>query len=395
MHISVFRSNWSRNAAAALIFGFSVWIGVACFAPASAQQQVLRLGVLGPLTGDLAFGGEFQLKGAQLRADELNKMQDRVKIEIIAEDDTSKCDVSVSAARKLIVRDKIHALLGAWQSTCTLAVVPITATAKIPQYTTSIAAPITEQGSEWIFRVAVQSKQLNLATVGYVIKELGVKKVAILTSNEEAGKSISATTQAALKAHGLEPVAKEEYARGDKDFTGQLGRIRAAGADAIVFATGFQEQAIIARQVNELGMKARLLGGDTMPGNPKFVELGGKHVEGMIFSTVFVPARSDPRTANFVKNYQAKFNESPDPWAGQFYDAVGLIFEAVKANGYVVNSVQIGEFTRKLNSPQSTYKGIMGDLYFDKTGDGAWSPMIAEVVNPTSTTGDFWKVLVR
>ena len=85
---------------------------------------------------------------------------------------------------------------------------PITAAAKIPQYTTSIASSITEQGSEWIFRVAVQSKQLNLATVSYAVKEFGVKKIAILSSNEEAGKSVSATTIIALKQHGLEPATR-------------------------------------------------------------------------------------------------------------------------------------------------------------------------------------------
>ena len=142
-------------------------------------------------------------------------------------------------------------------------------------------------------------------------------------------------------------------------------------------------------------MKVHILGGDTMGGNPKFVELGGKHIEGMVFATVFVPAASDPRTASFVKNYQAKYNERPDPWAGQFYDAVGLIFEAVKANDYVIDSGKIGEFTRKLNSPQNTYSGIMGNLFFDKTGDGAWSPMIAQIVNSTSAEGDFWKVLSK
>ena len=318
----------------AVVFGLAAVV-IAPFGDRAEAAKVLRLGVLGPLTGDLAFGGQFQLKGAQLQAELLNKMQNKIKIEIIAEDDESKCDVSVSAARKLIARDKVHALLGAWQSTCTLAIVPITAAAKIPQYTTSVAGPITQQGSKWIFRVAIPTKGLNIATITYAVKKLGLKKVAILSSNEEVGKSFSASSIAVLKTHGLKPVTRQEYARGDKDFTGQLGRIKAAGADAIIMATGFQEQAIIARQVKELGMKVRLLGGDTIGGNPKFVDLGGKHVEGLVFATTFIPVSSDKRLAPFMKAYLAKYNERPDPWAGEFYDAVGLIFEAVKANGYV------------------------------------------------------------
>ena len=378
----------------AVVFGLAAVV-IAPFGDRAEAAKVLRLGVRGPLTGDLAFGGQFQLKGAQLQAELLNKMQNKIKIEIIAEDDESKCDVSVSAARKLIARDKVHALLGAWQSTCTLAIVPITAAAKIPQYTTSVAGPITQQGSKWIFRVAVPTKGLNIATITYAVKKLGLKKVAILSSNEEVGKSFSASTVAALKTHGLKPVTRQEYARGDKDFTGQLGRIKATGADAIIMATGFQEQAIIARQVKELGMKVRLLGGDTIGGNPKFVDLGGKHVEGLVFATTFIPVSSDKRLAPFMKAYIAKFNERPDPWAGEFYDAVGLIFEAVKANGYVPDSKQIGAFTRNLTSAKNSYSGILGNVYFDKTGDGAWEPIIGEIVDTKNANGEFWRSLGR
>ncbi len=378
----------------AVVFGLAAVV-IAPFGDRAEAAKVLRLGVLGPLTGDLAFGGQFQLKGAQLQAELLNKMQNKIKIEIIAEDDESKCDVSVSAARKLIARDKVHALLGAWQSTCTLAIVPITAAAKIPQYTTSVAGPITQQGSKWIFRVAIPTKGLNIATITYAVKKLGLKKVAILSSNEEVGKSFSASTVAVLKTHGLKPVTRQEYARGDKDFTGQLGRIKATGADAIIMATGFQEQAIIARQVKELGMKVRLLGGDTIGGNPKFVDLGGKHVEGLVFATTFIPVSSDKRLAPFMKAYIAKFNERPDPWAGEFYDAVGLIFEAVKANGYVPDSKQIGAFTRNLTSAKNSYSGILGNVYFDKTGDGAWDPIIGEIVDTKNANGEFWRSLGR
>ena len=378
----------------AVVFGLAAVV-IAPFGDRAEAAKVLRLGVLGPLTGDLAFGGQFQLKGAQLQAELLNKMQNKIKIEIIAEDDESKCDVSVSAARKLIARDKVHALLGAWQSTCTLAIVPITAAAKIPQYTTSVAGPITQQGSKWIFRVAVPTKGLNIATINYAVKKLGLKKVAILSSNEEVGKSFSASSIAVLKTLGFKPVTKQEYARGDKDFTGQLGRIKASGADAIIMATGFQEQAIIARQVKELGMKVRLLGGDTIGGNPKFVDLGGKHVEGLVFATTFIPVSSDKRLAPFMKAYIAKFNERPDPWAGEFYDAVGLIFEAVKANGYVPDSKQIGAFTRNLTSAKNSYSGILGNVYFDKTGDGAWEPIIGEIVDSSNANGEFWRSLGR
>ena len=250
--------------------------GVASLIPAigrAAEQKVIKIGVIGPLSGDSAWGGQYQLNGARLKAEELNATGSDIQIEIISEDDASKPDQSLAAAKKLIARDKIHALLGAWNSTCTLAILPITAAEGVPQLTTSIAGPITQQGSKWIFRTNAHTSVLNYQTLEYVVREMGLKKIAIFTSNEEVGKSARVTAENALQKLGLKPVAKEEWSVGDKDFTGQLGRIQASGADGLFFTIGFKEMAIIARQVRQLGMKVQLVGGDTLPGNKKFLEL--------------------------------------------------------------------------------------------------------------------------
>lgn len=361
---------------------------------AMSQQspQVVRIGVIGPLTGDSAYAGQYQLRGAQLHAEQINASQNDIRIEIIAEDDETKCDRAVAAARKLITRDKIHVLLGAWWSTCTLAIVPITKAAQIPQYTVSVAGPITQQNSEWIFRIGLQTGALNRATLQYAVKNLGLKKIAILASNEEVGKSFVRTSEAAIREQGLVPVAIEEFSRGDRDFSGQLGRIRAAGADGIIMATGIQEQAIIVRQINEIGLKARIFGGDAIFGNSKFVELSGRHIEGGIFASVFVPADGEASIKPFVDAYRKKHGDTPDPWAAQFYDAVGLIFAAVKANKNVPDSRQIGAFTRTLKSPEVAYNGVLGKVHFDSTGEGIWSPAIAEVV---SSSPPRWKINKR
>ncbi len=374
-------------------FAAALAAAVAAPGPAVAQSpSVVRIGVLGPLTGDLAYAGRFQLHGAQLHAEQINASQNDIRIEIIAEDDESKCDRSVSAARKLITRDKIHALLGAWQSTCTLAVVPITAQAKIPQYTTSVAGPVTRQGSEWIFRVGLQTSVLNRSTLEYATKDLKLSRVAILASNEELGKSFVKTAEAALKELGYEPVAIEEYARGDKDFSGQLGRIRGKNPDALIMSTGIQEQAIIARQIREMGLNVQLFGGDTIFGNPKFVELAGKDIEGALFATVFIPAENVPGMGEFTEAYRKRFGEAPDPWAAQFYDAVGIVYAAVKANKNVADAQQIGAYTRSLSSMEKSYPGLLGNVHFDSTGEGIWPPIMGEI---TSSNPPKWKVVNR
>ena len=162
-----------------------------CLAPDALAQTRIKLGVIGPLTGDFAFGGQFQLNGARLKADELNARKEGMTVELVAEDDQSKCDVAVAAARKLITRDRVDAVLGAWQSTCTLAILPITQQAEVPQFTTSVAAAITQSGSRWVFRVALPTRVLNRSSLEYAVKVMKIDKIAIFTSNEEVGKSIA------------------------------------------------------------------------------------------------------------------------------------------------------------------------------------------------------------
>ena len=148
----------------------------------------------------------------------------------------------------------------------------------------------------------------------------------------------------------------------------------------------------MARQVRELGLNVQILGGDTILGNPKFVELAGKDIEGAILATVFIPSEDTPGISDFVKAYRERFKELPDPWAGQFYDAVGIIYEAVKANNNEPDPRKIGEFTRGLSSPEKAYSGLLGRVYFDKAGDGSWPPVVAQIV---SATPPRWKLLNR
>lgn len=377
----------ARGGAAAILLSAALLFG----ADAGAQENVVRIGVVGPLTGDLAYGGQSQLRGAQLAAAEYNASQKNFKIEVIGEDDESKCDRAVAATRKLIARDKVVAILGNWFSTCSLAMVPITAQAKVPQYTVGIASPITQQGSEWIFRMALKTAVLNDAVIDHVVGKIGMRRIAILSSNEEVGKSLVDTTEKALKRHGLTPIAKEEFGRGDKDFSGQLGRIRALNPEGVIMGTGFQEMAIIARQFRELNVPGRLLGGDPIAGSARFLQLSGKHVEGLIFATPFIPVVDNPRIGAFVKAHQQQFSgDVPENWAAQMYDAVGMIAEAIKANGNKADPTQIRDFTKSFVSADKSYRGLIGNLYFDKFGDGSWQPIIGEVERAVPPK---WKIL--
>ena len=104
----------------------SVALAVALAVNGAAAQQVIKIGVVGPLTGAFAAVGQSQLTGAEMRAKEINAAGGAYKIELISEDDASNCDQSVNATVKLITKDNVVAILGAMNSPCALAMVPVT-----------------------------------------------------------------------------------------------------------------------------------------------------------------------------------------------------------------------------------------------------------------------------
>jgi branched-chain amino acid transport system substrate-binding protein len=335
----------------------------------NAQNLVIKIGVVGALTGDFSAVGNSQLTGAQMKAKEINDSGGNVKVELIAEDDASNCDQSVNATTKLITRDNVAAILGAVNSPCALAMVPVTQRYETPQFTFGVGTAITQKGSKWIFRVAVGAPGQTRELANYAVKKLGLKKIAVLYSDDEYGASMATGFKEALAALGMQPAAYESYPRADKDFSGQLTKVKNAGATAL-FATGsYAASALIAKQAKQLGLQLQLLG-DTGNATPKFIELGGEAVEGTVLVEPFTPADPDPRIQDFVQKYRKQFNRDPDGWVAEMYDAVGMIQTAVTKAGKVDRKA-IRDHAVSLK-PGAGYKGILGEWYFSSNGDATF-----------------------
>ena len=334
--------------------------------PAWAADKTVKIGVVGPLTGQFAAVGQSQLNGAKMRADEINAAGGDYKVELLSEDDASKCDQSVNATVKLMTRDKVAAILGACNSPCALAMVPMTKRYTTPQFTFGVGTAITKQGSEWVFRVAVGAPGQTKALAEYAVKELGQKKIAVLYSDDEYGASMAEGFKAALAALNLKPAAMESYPRSDKDFSGQLAKVKSSGATALYCTGSYAASALISKQAQQLGLTLQLLG-DTGNATPKYVELGGESVEGAVIVEPFTPADPDAKIQEFVQKYEKLFNRKPDGWVAEMYDTVGLIMAAVQAAGKVDNKA-VRDYAASLK-PGSGYKGILGEWYFDQEGN--------------------------
>jgi len=341
--------------------------------PAHAQT-VIKIGLVGPLTGSFAAMGESQRSGAQMRADEINAAGGKFKITLLPEDDGSDCNQSANATVKLITQDQVTAIIGADNSPCALAMVPLTQRYKTPQFTFGVGSAITRQGSHYVFRIAPAAPAQTRALAAYVLDTLKKRRVAILYSDDEYGASMATGMKQALADHGFPAVASEVFPRADQDFTGELTTIRNANPDALFTTGSYTASALIAKQARQLGIDAQILG-DTGNATPKYAELGGAAVEGAILVQPFAPTDPDPKIQDFVKRYQAKYNRVPDGWCAELYDTIGMI-EAAGSDTREAVRAHTAAFT-----PDKPYQGILGNWSFDAAGDATFPLKFIQIRN--------------
>ncbi|MCC7271172.1 MAG: ABC transporter substrate-binding protein [Alphaproteobacteria bacterium] len=349
-------------AASAVAFGLG--------ASAAGAQQVIKIGVVGPMTGAFAAVGQSEITGAEMRAKEINAAGGKYKIELVTEDDASNCDQTVNATVKLITKDNVVAVLGAMNSPCALAMVPITRRYKTPQFTAGVGTSITKQGSDYVFRIAVGSIGQTRELAAFAIDKLGQSKFAVIYSDDEYGASMANGFKDALAARGMQPLVFDSVPRADQDFTGQLTKIKASGATALFTTGAFTFSALMAKQAKQLGMSLQLLG-DTGNASPKYIELGGDAVEGAVLVEPYTPADPDPKLQAFTAKYKQQYGRDPDGWVAEHYDAVEMIHQAVLKSGKIDRQT-VRDFAASLKAP-GTFRGILGDWTFDATGDASFN----------------------
>ncbi|NLS44217.1 MAG: ABC transporter substrate-binding protein [Firmicutes bacterium] len=314
---------------------FSLVIGIALISvpySGSAANKVLKIGSVAPETGDSADLGQAQRRGIQMACDEINEQgwAGDWKLEPHFEDDEGNPTKAASVTNKLIQETKVPVIIGAINSSCTLAAMVHTERAGIPQITSgSTGASITAQGNKWIFRTAVNDSHQAIALIDYAINRLNLKKVSTFTAADDYGQSGAVLLKAAADKAGLEVVVEATYNTGDKDFKPQLLLMKERGTEAIFMWGIYVEPALIGNQARLLGMDCQLFAASGSASH-KLIELGGEALQGMILTQSFLPESDIPRVKSFIDNYNKRFGEDPIPHAAQPYDSVYIIADAVR-----------------------------------------------------------------
>jgi branched-chain amino acid transport system substrate-binding protein len=355
--------------------------------PTEAQQEPLKVGLIQPLSGPIAAAGSYITNGAKIALDRVNAkggVKGR-KLELIIEDNKSDPAETRNAAEKLIVRDKVPVLIGAWGSSMTLAMMPLAAQHGVGILVeTSSSVKITDPktpGSKVVSRISPTS-ELEAVGVESLLPQLGIKKAGYIAVNTDWGRGAVVAFGDVLKKHGATVDLVEYVGQADTDFYSQLTKFKAAGVDSVIITDDAPKAAKMLQQMKELGLNAKVLitGGSAWPDS--MVQLGGAPaVEGAMFINFYNPydyaMAGDPEAS---RAYVEEWKKRGFPWIGvvegmRGFDAVNVVAKALETAGDLTPA-RVLDAVRHVEM-----KGLYGLIKFDKNGQSYSNIILTQVKN--------------
>jgi branched-chain amino acid transport system substrate-binding protein len=349
-------------------------------AGAGAARADIKIGVFGPMTGDAAGYGQSLREAVDLAAKEKNAAGGLLgqQITVVYGDDAGKPEQAVSVAKRLTASDEVLIMLGSISSPASLAASQVAKAADTPQIVISgTAQRITTQGNKWVFRSAIPDTKFTADLVDFINEKFpGKKKVAFIYVNDDFGKGGFEGFKARGQMYGMQIVAEERYARGDLDFTSQLSRIKASGADFMVDWSRYAEGALIIKQKKQMGIDMSYFGSDGQA-HPKFRELAGSAADGAYYPTHFsVAAIGGNKVAEeLTDKIRAAYKKDPDYVHAQAYDAVTATVMAIQKAGAPDRA--------KIRDALATveFDCTRGHFKFDEKGDPTLQAIVVIVKN--------------
>lgn len=348
-------------AAALLMLGGSVY----------AQDMIVKIGSVAPTSGAIAHLGKDNENGARMAIDDLNAKGvtiggKKVKFELEAEDDAADPKQATAVAQKL-VDEKVNGVVGDLNSGTTIPASKIYFDAGIPQISPSATNPkYTRQGFNTAFRVVADDVQLGSTLGKYGVKELKGKTFAVIDDRTAYGQGVAEEFAKAVKAAGG-TISENQYTT-DKatDFTAILTQIKSKKPDVIFFGGMDAVAGPMIRQMKQLGIKSKFMGGDGICTTELPKLSGGAMTDGMVVCAEAggVDASQEAGLNKFKADYQKKFGIPVQIYAPYVYDAVNVLAAAMVKASSADPKVYLPVLAKTTD-----YPGVTGNISFDKKGD--------------------------
>lgn len=341
-----------------------------------AKSSTITIGVVGPMSGDMANLGRAAREAVELQAEEWNSKGGVLgrRIELLVEDDHNDPVEAVAAAQRL-VRKGVWGVIGHLTSAGSLPASTIYHAGGIPQITPSSTDPrLTEQGFANLFRTCGRDDQQGSVAAAFVLEALRPRRVVVLHDQTAYGRALAAafTRRITRQKPGL-IVATLTISPGEKDLASLIGATKAGRPDLVYFGGIYREGGVFLRQMREQGVKATLVSGDGVIGT-EFINLAGETAAEGTYLTFAPNPLVLPSAEPAIRRFQGRYG-AIGPYTLYAYDAAGALFTAIaRARPRAPSKPFLRHVTWALH--RMSYKGALGELRWDRKGDLVTPPYV-------------------
>lgn len=337
-----------------------------------AGLDSVRIGLIAPFQAPIdGHAGTSLKQGVELALEQANAAgaYDGVPFELVLKKDQALWGSSSNTLVELAYIDRVWAVIGSIDSNSTHVALRAALKAELPMVNVGSTDPtMTETGIPWIVRITPDDRQAGYRLASLVFEEKGLARVAVIRASDRYGRfGIKEFRDGARRLQ--RPLPMELLVPpGQQDFSSQLDRIEASGAEGVVLWVKAAEAGRIVRQMRDRGMDMPIVGTDRIV-SQEFLEIAGEAADGVEAAFWFDPARTQPDWLEFRQSYSERFGAEPDAFAAYGYDAAQLVVDTVRAVG--LNRARIRDSLTAVRG----YRGVTGLIRLDETSNNV-SPLV-------------------
>ncbi len=339
-------------------------------AGAWAQDMVVRIGHVGPVSGPQAHYGKDNENGARMAIDDLNARGvtiggKKVRFELLAEDDAADPKQGTAAAQKLCDA-KVNGVVGHLNSGTSIPASKVYNDCGIPHISPSSTNPkLTQQGYKTTFRVLANDNALGAGLALHAANNLKLKRIAMIDDRTAYGQGVAEVFKKTAAANGIQIVDEQYTTDRATDFMAILTAIKAKNPDGIFYGGMDTQAGPMLRQMQQLGMtKVKYFGGDGIC-TVKVAEMSGgaRTLDNVVCAEGGVSLEKMKGGAEWKKRYDAKFPNQFQLYAPYVYDATMVLVDAMVR----ANSADPKVYTPFIG--KADFQGVTARIQFDDVGD--------------------------
>ncbi|MCZ8256438.1 MAG: branched-chain amino acid ABC transporter substrate-binding protein [Polaromonas sp.] len=337
---------------------------------ASAQDAVVKIGHVAPLSGSQAHYGKDNENGVRMAIEDLNAQNvviggKKVKFEIVAEDDAADPKQGTAAAQKLC-DSKVAGVVGHLNSGTTIPASKVYNDCGIPHVTGAATNPnLTKPAYKTTYRIIANDNALGAGLAFYAADTLKLKKVAIIDDRTAYGQGVAEVFKKTALAKGMTVVDEQFTTDKATDFMAILTAIKAKAPDAIFYGGMDPQGGPMLRQMEQLGMgNVKYFGGDGIcTAELAKLTAGAKTIGNVVCAEGGASLAKMPGGEAWKKRYDAKYPNQFQVYSPYTYDATFVLVDAMK---------RAGSWDPKVYTPElikSNFKGVTTTIAFEPNGE--------------------------